>query len=223
MQRQRLPGERAVALSGGVDDEVLAGLHGLNEAERGPFQGGDRNRMDAGGIDVAGNLDDVRVAQRWNRGESAVAVTDVEDHARRSVRGERIHEVEGHLLVAAARDVLGAPAGTLVDLAGLRHVRRLPIGERVDPRAPRLFGLGEHGAVEGFLLVAQVLAAGLVLVDAGHGFAVAVVVEQVLVRQGAQRADPVRPDGTRFFHGGQGLVVGEEAREDVTAVDREGT
>ena len=175
--------------------------------------------MHAGGIDVAGNLDDVRVTQRWNRGESAVAVTDVEDHARRSVRRERIHEVEGHLLVAAARDVFGAPAGTLVDVAGLGHVGRLPVGERIDPRPSRLLGAREDGVVEGFLLIAQVLAACLVLVDAGHGFAVAVVVEEVFVGQGAQRANPVRPDGARFFHGGQGLVVGEEAREDVAAVD----
>ena len=65
----------------------------------------------------------------------------------------------------------------------------------------------------------QVLAAGLVLVDAGHGFAVAVVVEEVLVGQGAQRANPVRADGAGFFHGYQGRLVGEEAREDVAAVD----
>ena len=175
--------------------------------------------MHAGGIDVAGNLDDVRVAQRWNRGESAVAITDVEDHARRSVRSERVHEVEGHLLVAAARDVFGAPTGTLVDVAGLGHVGRLPVGERIDPRSSRLFGLGEHGVVEGFLLIAQVLAAGLVLVDAGHGFAMTVVVEQVFVGQGAQRANPVRADGAGFFHGSQGRLVGEEAREDVAAAD----
>ena len=154
MQRQRLPRESAIALAGGVDDEILAGLHGLDEAEGRAAQGGDRNRMHAGGIDVAGNLDDVRVAQRRNRGESAVSVPDVEDHARRSVRRERVHEVEGHLLVAAARDVFGAPAGTLVDVAGLGHVGSLPVGEGVDPRPSRLLGVGEDGVVEGFLLIA---------------------------------------------------------------------
>ena len=201
MQRQRLPREAAVALAGGVDDEILAGLHGLDEAESGPFQGSDRNWMDARGVDVAGNLDDVRVAQRRNRGESTIAVTDVEDHARRSIRSERLHEVEGHLLVAAARNILGAPAGTLVDVAGLGHVGRLAVGEGIDPRLSRLLGAREDGVVEGFLLIAQVLAAGLVLVDAGHGFAMTVVVEQVFVGQGAQRANPVRADGAGFFHG----------------------
>ena len=175
--------------------------------------------MDAGGVDVAGNLDDVRVAQRRNRGEAAVAVTDVEDHARRSIRSERLHEVEGHLLVAAARNILGAPAGTLVDVAGLGHVGRLAVGEGIDPRLSRLLGAREDGVVEGFLLIAQVLAAGLVLVDAGHGFAMTVVVEQVFVGQGAQRANPVRADGAGFFHGSQGRLVGEETREDVAAVD----
>ena len=219
MQRQRLPGEAAVALAGGVDDEILTGLHGLDEAEGRAAQGRNRNWMHAGGIDVAGNLDDVRVAQRWNRGESAVAITDVEDHARRSIRSERVHEVEGHLLVAAARDVFGAPAGTLVDVAGLGHVGRFPVGERIGPRPSRLLGVGEDGVVEGFLLIAQVLAAGLVLVDAGHGFAMAVVVEEVFVGQGAQRANPIRADGAGFFHGFQGCLVSEEAREDVAAAD----
>ena len=223
MQRQRLPREAAVALAGGVDDEILAGLHGLDEAEGRAAQGGDRNWMDAGGVDVAGNLDDVRVAQRRNRGEAAVAVTDVEDHARRSVRSERVHEVESHLLVAAARDVFGAPAGTLVDVAGLGHVGRLAVGEGIDPRLSRLLGAREDGVVEGFLLIAQVLAAGLVLVDAGHGFAMAVVVEEVFVGEGAQRANPVRADGAGFFHGPQGRLVGEEAREDVVAADRQRT
>ena len=176
--------------------------------------------MHAGGVDIAGNLDDVRVEQRRNRGESAVAVTDVKDHARRSVRSERVHEVESHLLVAAARDVFGAPAGAFGDVAGLGHVGCLPVGERIDPRPSRLLVVGEDGVVEGFLLIAQVLAAGLVLVDAGHGFAMAVVVEEVFVGEGTQRANPVRADGAGFFHGSQGRLVGEESREDVVAADR---
>ena len=47
----------------------------------------------------------------------------------------------------------------------------------------------------------------------------AVVVEEVFVGQGAQRTNPVRADGAGFFHGSQGRLVGEEAREDVAAAD----
>ena len=49
----------------------------------------------------------------------------------------------------------------------------------------------------------------------------AVVVEEIFVGEGTQRANPVCADGAGFFHGSQGRLVGEEAREDIAAADRQ--
>ena len=77
-------------------------------------------------------------------------------HARASIDlepQEPSRSLVGQLSRALAA-ALGAPTGTLVDVAGLGHVGCLPVGERIDPRPSRLLGVGEDGVVEGFLLIA---------------------------------------------------------------------
>ena len=143
-----------------------------------------------------------------------VTVADVEDHRRALVPADRRHEGERHPLVAAARDV--GLVALLALGAGLAHVGGVALLAHPVPLLGRRAGWRPR-CRRTPLLVEQEGAAGLRrLRGSAHGLPVEVVVVEVLVRDRAERAQPLgpnsRPSSRRSSAAGSASSRGSRSR-----------
>ena len=167
-------------------------------------------------VDGARHLDDRVAVEAGER----PAVTYVEDQGGALVLGDRAHQRECDVLVPAGAEVGGGTLARAGHLAVLGHVGGLTTVPGGLPRLQRGAGAAGGARVEVTLLVQDERAAALGRgAHRGDGVAVEVVVVQVFVGHGADRAQPLAAEQAALLERRQRGVVGQEPGQQVMPAD----
>ena len=207
MKRERLDRERGRAGERRLDRDPLDGLHGLDQRAR---VVGHRRRRRAAAAPAAPTRHGTSTTARASRKRQRRAVGDVEDPDRALVGGDRLDHGQ-RLGLVAARLALRVRVA-LVAVAGLGHVRAVALVLRRAPERERLLGRLRPRRVEARLLLEQVGAARAAA-ERLDGLGREVEVVEVLVRDHAERAQPLGAEQPALLERVERGVVGEQLRQ----------